>query len=111
MRVFVTGASGFIGSAVVSELVDAGHQVVGLARSESSAEAVEVAGAHAHRGDLENPESLRAGAASADGVIHLAFNHDFADYMGAAETDRRAIATLGEVLAGSDRPFVVTSGL
>ncbi|MDT5234990.1 MAG: hypothetical protein QOD36_1644 [Mycobacterium sp.] len=111
MRVFVTGASGFIGSAVVSELIDAGHQVVGLARSDSAAQAVESAGARAYRGDLENLDSLRAGAADADGVIHLAFNHDFTDYTGAAETDRRAIEILGEVLAGSDRPFVVTSGL
>jgi nucleoside-diphosphate-sugar epimerase len=111
MRVFVTGASGFIGSAVVSELIGAGHQVVGLARSEASAGAVEAAGAQVHRGDLENLDSLRAGAKSADGVIHLAFNHDFTDYAGAAETDRRAIDTLGEVLAGSDRPYVVTSGL
>ena len=111
MRVFVTGASGFIGSAVVSELIEAGHQVLGLARSESSAQAVEAAGARAHRGDIENLESLRTGAKSVDGVIHLAFNHDFTDYTGAAETDRRAIETLGEVLAASDRPFVVTSGL
>jgi nucleoside-diphosphate-sugar epimerase len=85
--------------------------VLGLARSASSADAVEAAGAHVHRGDLEDLESLRAGAESADGVIHLAFNHDFTDYAGAAETDRRAIDTLGAVLAGSDRPFVVTSGL
>ena len=111
MRVFVTGASGFIGSAVVSELVSAGHDVLGLARSDASARAVEGAGAQVHRGDLDNLESLRAGAESADGVIHLAFNHDFTDYAGAAETDRRAIDTLGEVLIGSDRPFVVTSGL
>ena len=111
MRVFVTGASGFIGSAVVSELIAAGHEVLGLARSESSARVVEAVGAQVHRGDLDNLESLRAGAESADGVIHLAYNHDFTDYTGAAETDRRAIATLGGVLAGSDRPFVVTSGL
>src|SRR5262245_27833845 len=111
MRVFVTGASGFIGSAVVSELIAAGHDVLGLARSESSAQALDAAGAQVHRGDLDDISSLRAGAKSADGLIHLAFIHDFRDYTGAAETDRRAIETLGEALAGSERPVVVTSGL
>jgi nucleoside-diphosphate-sugar epimerase len=109
MRVFV-GASGFIGSAVVSELIAAGHQVLGLARSESSAQAVDAAGAQVHRGDLEDLESLRAGAESADGVIQLAFNHDFTDYAGAAETVG-APSTARRALAGSDRPLVVTSGL
>jgi nucleoside-diphosphate-sugar epimerase len=111
MRVFVTGASGFVGSAVIPELIAAGHRVLGLARSDSSAQALEVAGAQVRRGDLEDVESLRAGAESADGVIHLAFKHDFADFTGAAELDRRAIHALGEVLAGSNRPLVVTSGL
>jgi nucleoside-diphosphate-sugar epimerase len=111
MRVFVTGASGFVGSAVTSELLAAGHQVLGLARSDSSARALEAAGAQVHVGDLEDMASLRAGAESADGVIHLAFKHDFADYAGAAELDRRAIHTLGDVLTGTDRPLVVTSGL
>ena len=111
MRVFVTGASGFVGSAVVSELISAGHQVLGLARSDASARALETVGALVHRGDIDDLDSLRTGAESADGVIHLAFKHDFTDYVGAAEADKNAIETLGGALAGSDRPMVVTSGL
>ncbi|MFD1715277.1 SDR family oxidoreductase [Amnibacterium flavum] len=111
MQVFVTGASGWIGSAVVAELIGRGHSVTGLARSDRAASIIDTLGASVRRGSLDDLDGLRAGAEESDGVVHLGFNHDFSDYAGAGRTERAVVDAFGEVLRGSDRPLLIAAGL
>src|ERR1700712_6061909 len=110
MRIFLTGATGFIGAAIVPELLKAGHHVVGMTRSDAGARALVAAGAEPYHGTLEDPDSVRRGAADADGVIHTAFDHDFSRFVANCEKDRRAIEALGAAITGSDRLLMITSG-